>query len=367
MKVYLKYPWRVPDSSYYKSIVSHPPPGIDFINVKKEDFVGINASKQFKGMFVLKKEIRKILTAVKIPNLVKVKENGFDIIHCCHCLSQNKSPWIVDTESYWNLSATSDISYSKRGKKIIKNLLKSEYCKKILPWTETAKKDIIEAMDDKEIEEKIELLPYAIPMPNFNIGNLLDKLTFLFIGRYFKEKGGLTALKVFEELLKKYDIRVIIVSPVPDAIKSQFTLFKNPNVKVYNLMTQEKLMAEIYPKADVFLYPGYSDSFGFMMVEAMSFGIPIITVDGYARRDIVTDSITGNIIQREVIQFQGVPNEEEEKEIVKKLIEKSSFLIENPNVIKEMAFNCIKEVSEGKFSLLNRNKKLKKIYEESAE
>ncbi len=35
MKVYLQYPWKFPDSPYYKYLIDSLPDGIEYLNVKK--------------------------------------------------------------------------------------------------------------------------------------------------------------------------------------------------------------------------------------------------------------------------------------------------------------------------------------------
>ena len=53
---------------------------------------------------------------------------------------------------------------------------------------------------------------------------------------------------------------------------------------------------KMYEKTDIFVYPGYTDTFGFSILEAMSFGIPIVTLDGFARKEIVEDGKTGFLV-----------------------------------------------------------------------
>ena len=50
---------------------------------------------------------------------------------------------------------------------------------------------------------------------------------------------------------------------------------------------------------------------------------------------------------------------------VKQLVEKISVLIENPELRKKMGENNFNLVDSGKFSIKERNKKLKRIYEEA--
>jgi glycosyltransferase involved in cell wall biosynthesis len=59
-------------------------------------------------------------------------------------------------------------------------------------------------------------------------------------------------------------------------------------MKLLPLMPQDKLFKEVFPKSDIFVYPGFSDTFGFALTEAISFGVPVVTVDGYSRREIIT-------------------------------------------------------------------------------
>ena len=45
IKVYLKYPWKFPDSPYYKYLIDSPPKGIQFSNIQREKGVITNAAK----------------------------------------------------------------------------------------------------------------------------------------------------------------------------------------------------------------------------------------------------------------------------------------------------------------------------------
>ena len=112
------------------------------------------------------------------------------------------------------------------------------------------------------------------------------------------------------------------------------------------------------------VYPGYTDSFGFAYLESMSFGIPIVTVDGWSRKEIISEGKTGFVIERpKKMAWDKI--EKEEREIVQEIINKTSLLIENKKLRETMSKNCIKEIKEGKFSIKKRNKELKKIYGEA--
>jgi glycosyltransferase involved in cell wall biosynthesis len=362
IKVYLQYPWKFPDSSYYNSMLEYPPKNIEYINANKSQFRGINSPKKFRYMFALKTHLRKILRVAKVPNLTYTKNKDCDLIHCAHCLSLNKKPWVVDTEHYWNFSSSSEISYSETGKKRLKKILKGDYCKKIMPWTESARKTIFDALKDKIIENKTEIVTYAIPSPKIKKIKH-EGINLFFSGRYFFQKGGLQTLGAIDNLTKKYDhVKAIFLSQTPENILKKYE--KNKKIEFHSLMPLEKIMKEIYPKSDIFIYPGFSDTFGFVLVEALAFGLPIVTVDGFARKDIVYDEKDGFVIPRKK-QIDYFKNGKNEIEIIKNMVKKTSLIIEDSSLRKKMSNFGIKITSDGKFSLQERHKKLRTIYNEA--
>ena len=283
--------------------------------------------------------------------------NGnYDLIHCAHCLSKNKDkPWITDFEAYWQLWAST--KQTKKGIEKARKVLRSKNCKKILPWTEKIKKELLSFFP--ELKDKIELVYPAIPLKKSKKISKKD-VTLIFSSRYFYWKGGLHALEAIDRLTKKYsNVRAIMNSQVPEEMKQKYS--KNKKIEFYGLIPQKKLF-ELYEKADVLIYPGYTDSFGFAYLEAMSFGIPTITVDGWSRKELISEGKTGFVLERPR-KFKWDKIGIEEEKIVEKIVEKASLLIENKKLREKVSKNCIKEIKQGRFSIKERNKKLKKIYE----
>ena len=101
----------------------------------------------------------------------------------------------------------------------------------------------------------------------------------------------------------------------------------------------------------------------------MSFGIPIVSVDKDYRKEIIAEGKTGFLVkipkntnwQEMYSKLIRVQN----GEMVNKLAKATEKLIENPKLLKKMSKNCLKEIKDGKFSIKERNKKLKRIYEEA--
>ena len=333
------------DSPYYKYLLEYPPENVIFMNRHKKTL--ITETKKFKRRIFIKKMLRKFLEAY---NFIKIKKLSvpeiIDIIHSARTLLITDKPYVLDFEHFWVLSFSSKSSYSKLGRIVIRRLFKKKNLKFILPWTFSAYNTIPkEIREDKEIRNKIKVIYPAVPPQKFKKD--YNEISLLFVARYFHQKGGITVLKVFKRLYNKYkdSIRYIIVSPYK--ISSEKYSF----ITWYDLINENKLK-EIYEKSHIYVYPGYSDTFGFTILEAMSFGLPVITSRAFARDEIVSNGINGYIIDRK---------RNEVEEYVKRISE----LIEDESLLKEMSKNAVKEIERGKFSIKTRNKLLREIYENS--
>ncbi len=358
IRVRLKSFTPIPDSSNYRYMISYPPSDIEFVGFRNKSV--ISKPNIFKKWSILKKSARSIIEVTKLPNLIFSIKKDADIFHCSHSLLLNNFPWVTDFEHYWTFSVSAKISYSTTGKKIINNFLKKKNCKKILPWTISAKESLEQVIKNKEILDKCEVVYPAVPFFQKKKSN--NKIpSLLFVGRYFYEKGGLFFVKVVEDLQKKYDVDAKLVSfTVPESIIEKY----GSKIKIFKQVPNEVLFNKIYPEADVFIYPGFTDTFGFSLLEAMSFGIPIITTNAFAREEIVTNNNNGFIVNRpDKINFFKI--DRKENNLVNNLVRKTALLIENLSTRKKMSKENRKLIKNGKFSIKNRNKKLRIIYEEA--
>ena len=90
IKVYLQYPWKFPDSPYYKYLVDSPPSGIEFLNTKKQKGV-ITNKKFFWFSNFLKRVVRKSVKVLypSMPNAHLSPKGNYDLIsaNTLSCLS----------------------------------------------------------------------------------------------------------------------------------------------------------------------------------------------------------------------------------------------------------------------------------------
>jgi len=236
-----------------------------------------------------------------------------------------------------------------------------------LPWTDAARESLTKYIKDKNILDKIRLLPFGLPLKNYKLKKDSEKINILFVGRYFEAKGGNVAVKVMDFLTKKYDnVYGVVVSETPEEIIQKYR--KNKKIKFYGLMGQDKLFKEIYSEADIFFYPGFSDTFGFALVEVLGFRVPVVTFDGFARGEIIEDGKNGFVIEhKEHDDVWRNFRKNLDKKYIDEAIDKTEKLILNKGLRKKMGDYGFKMIKEGKFSIKNRNKILKEVYSEALE
>lgn len=356
IRIYLQRPWKFSDSPYYDYLTKNVSDNIEYVNTKGKEQGIIKELGRFKVLNKLKRIVKIILRNFFpfLPNAHLTRTTKeYDLIHCAHCLSLNKKPWVADIEYVNQLWAGGIV---KKEKKFILKLIKSKHCKKILAWTEWTKKGILEFFP--EIENKIEVVYPAISVKGFK-KKKDKKIRLLFVSRRFYFKGGYHALEVIDRLTRKHkNIEGLFVCDVPKKVKKKYS--RNKNIKFMGFTPKE----EIYPKADILIYPSYTDTFGFILLEALSFGIPVVTVGGQSRNDVVNDGKNGFVIE-EPEKFDLKDLEKLELKIIKEMEKKAESLIKDKKLREKMSKNALKEFTTGKFSIKERNKKLEEIYTEA--
>jgi glycosyltransferase involved in cell wall biosynthesis len=119
--------------------------------------------------------------------------------------------------------------------------------------------------------------------------------TALFIGKDFYRKGGDILLRAFEKVRETIpNARLIMVSEGFSKDGHNFN-----GVELVQPTWDRKKIQELYTKADCFVLPSRLETWGDVILEAMSFGLPCIGVCGEAMSEIIVDGKTGLVIPPE--------------------------------------------------------------------
>jgi len=350
----------------FKEITNYPPKGVRYLfNEPKGDHNSVSKRK-FRAIVAK-------LHKTGIPRMIYVRNSDkYDLLHSTRgILPLNKRPWIVDVESG---AAFSGLSWNNLKKplmqKIIRKLLLSESCKKIIPQSHAAKKSLLENVDCSGFKHKIETVYLAWHTTEFK-RKKSNRIRISFIGRDFYVKGGQDLQEAFKILDKKYPgkLELKYKGLVPEDKKLNL-----PNVKyLENIPDTKKFYGVIFGDCDIYVQPTVVDSFGVSILEAMSTGLPIVCTDDFTLPELVKEGYNGFLVKSPVHwydhRFDSKKYEDlalrVHPETVRELVKKISILIENPELRKRMGRNSLKLVRSGKFSIKERNKKLKRIYEEA--
>ena len=133
-------------------------------------------------------------------------------------------------------------------------------------------------------------LLHPVKVANFNL---------LFIGTDFYRKGGDLVLRAFSIVHKIHpEARLVLVTQ--DTIPSDMPL---EGVTVLSPSWNRDLIKGLYQSADVFILPSRHETWGDVLLEAMSYGLPCIGVRGQAMEEIIIQDETGLLVSPENIEM----------------------------------------------------------------
>lgn len=381
-KIYLEPLWKM--RSIAQELVAYPPPGYEFVTLDSAQGRIIQAASRINFSYDLLRGTSIIvpvnLAKAYLERFRKIPENT-DLTYSVEHIIFRKEPWVVDTE-YVSLLASYNVKHFKRYRKVIQRALASPYCKKIICWYEAARRTVLLNLNCTGFEQKLEVVPLAVHKKEFTKSFINGKVKLLFVGSayipgQFEIKGGTEALEAFILLKKKYDnLELVIRADVPKDIKRKYLGLSN--LRIIDGVIPWQQMEQEFKSADIFLLPAHNTPFS-VFLDAMSYELPVVTIDAWANSEIVENGKTGFVVEKsEKIPYYvehfipdfGTPQFQKairtpDPKVVEGLVGKVSTLIENEDLRRRMGKAGRWEVEQGKFSIERRNEKLKRIFDEA--
>lgn len=404
-RIYFQTSWK--PHSIHREMALNPPEGYEFTTFSplKET---IGAASRTKALSFLIANIgRRVplnLIRARLQSLEKIPPD-VDLIYSCGLLVYRKKAWVVDYE-FIPLLIGYDLNLLKRYRGAIERAFASQYCKKIICWTESAKRSALWNLDCSEFGHKLELVPFAVPKKDFTKSYNNQKVKLLFVGsanllNEFELKGGGEVLEAFMSLNSKYDnLELVVRSDLRQDIKDKYQGVEN--LRIIDKEIPWQLLEQEFKSADIFLFPSYNTPYQ-VFLDAMSYELPIITTDVSTNPELVADGEIGFTIKKsDRVTYYGErflsalnipptqhsrstdPRKAEEffmlnlgtpqidkvirtpdPKVVNELVEKASILIENEELRRGMGRAGRWEIEQGKFSIPKRNEKLKRIFDEA--
>ncbi|MFC1928299.1 glycosyltransferase [Chloroflexota bacterium] len=184
-------------------------------------------------------------------------------------------------------------------------------------------------------------------------------------------------MEAFNLLRKKYDnLELVVRSDVPIDIKRKYS--GHTNIRIIEDRIPLETLGKEFQSADIFFLPVHNTPFS-VFLDAMSYELPIVTIDAWANSEIVEDGRTGFLVNKSekmpyygenLIPTSGTPKfikmaKTPDPKVVQHLVEKMSILIENKALRRQMGKAGRWEVEQGKFSIYKRTEKLKRIFDDA--
>ncbi|MDH3366089.1 MAG: glycosyltransferase family 4 protein, partial [Thermoplasmata archaeon] len=278
--------------------------------------------------------------------------------------------------------------YSQRHQKRLAKALSSRYCRKAIPWTEAARKTIEHLVPSKEVAEKTEVVRLAVrpAPPRPSDIEMHDRVRILFMGSSnykgeFYSKGGLEVLETYKRLREKMgdSVELAFRCWMPDELRGKYA--STPGLHVLSDVLPRDMLDRLFWESDIFLFPSHHTP-GMAFLEAMRFGLPVVTRDLWANGELVKNGVHGYLVKpSEKIPYYlpgNVPNwsmddgpflpymKMIDDRVVDDFVNKLSTLVGSENTRKAMGAAGKREVEEGDASIGKRNAVYRRIYEESA-
>jgi glycosyltransferase involved in cell wall biosynthesis len=213
-------------------------------------------------------------------------------------LSRNKLPFIVFFHG-WDIYFEQQVdkkyinffqgSFGKAEKIIV---LSSDFKNKLLEWG--FKGEII--IETTNVDSSL-LNGFSIEDKLSNISTS-NKINILFLSRLLREKGVFETVEAFEMLVHKFDnINLIIAGDGEDYDELKKRVLGNNKI-VLTGFVQGQNKIDLFEKSHIYCFPTfYGEGLPTTVLEAMAFGLPVITTNVGGLKDFFQDNKMGHLVR----------------------------------------------------------------------
>lgn len=201
-----------------------------------------------------------------------------DLIHSAQFFLRTSKPYVVDFEqigtfALWQPRAL-DRSWARDR---LRRMVEDEHCKHLLPWSDAARDGLFNVIGPTE---KLTTVRPAIRAQTDTPRTRGDgPLRVLFVGTAFYEKGGVEAMRAAS---RAPNVQLDIISYVPPEVRV-------PDGVTVHVPGPRELVERLYAECHVLLFPSHMDTFGYVVLEAMANGLPVLAPGHLALNELIDD------------------------------------------------------------------------------
>lgn len=200
--------------------------------------------------------------------------------------------------------------------RILNSWLKSKISKFV--FNKAAKVLVVSEHQKSEVlklgipSDKVEVSYNPVNTETFKVNPINDSKNIAFVSRLDEFKGGLRTLKAFHKISTSYpDYQLTIVGE-----GEEYEVIKN-YVKTNNLQDKVTLkgiltkseIADVYAASSFLVFPSRFETFGLVVAEALSCGLPVVCTNQTAPKEFINDK-NGILVQPDNVDEIAVAMEQ---------------------------------------------------------
>ena len=238
-------------------------------------------------------------------------EPGYDIIHSLNAVPLlTRRPYLITFEDY--LPRVPEDRYVGWLEDWLREKLLSSQCVRLIAISEYARRQFrwqnrhFDRLAD--LERKLQVIYPVFRLKRTTPKRPSGRLKLLFVGGDFLRKGGPAVVRSHERLRKEgIPVETIVVSrlapPSSDYVaplslayaQQEFGRLNQPGITVHKVLPHGQVM-ELMEEADYLVFPTLHDTFGFVSLEALSCGTPVIASRTCVQPEIIEDGRCGFLL-----------------------------------------------------------------------
>ena len=276
----------------------------------------INPKVKIIYLSSLKPNKKEFIEALKTKKIFKIISEGIKsvkILFLKHYLVKNfiinsNSKYIVSSRieftkllSYYGVYGSIKIAQEHRHhNNDYKYINKLKNSLKNIDYFLPVSKELKEYYDKEFVNTNVEYIRHALAYYPIEYNKYNGK-KLITVGRLSKEKGYLDLIDIFSELTKidkEYTLTIVGDGYEEKLIKEKIKENKlDKKIIMTGFLNKEKLNKE-YLASSIYLMTSTSESFGLVLIEAMSYGMPCISLDTARGAYEVINNKNGKIVKR---------------------------------------------------------------------
>jgi glycosyltransferase involved in cell wall biosynthesis len=383
MNVQIVYRHYKPLHDLYRSFLIEPPPQVSFAIPRT-----MRATRRLYPLYLAFGDWTPVRSVIAAAQDVLFARAGAperaDLFHYIQMVPRREPqrPYVVDFEHAAALANFVRLDKSARTR--IENFLLHRNCRRIMPLTRAAEQSLFTLFPNlpHEARGKIEVIYPALPNHTKRVKDDADPPgavqgnggpKFLFVGNDVYRKGLHELMRAFRQIEDRHpEAELHVVSDAPKELKGEYASAK---IRHYDpVYSFDEMIDRFYLTCDALVLPTHCDTFGMVILNALSCGKPVVTTNQFAARELVREGQNGLIVcsRRLLLNETCAPDRsttrafvtrEADPLLVDELIEALECLCADRARLVRMSREAVKDFEPGgKFSIGERNKRLSRAY-----